>query len=272
MGYVIFLVVATIVGGGIPGFLIGVGLIAFWVWTGSMGTSNQNNQTENQSHTNQGQYQSIQKLEPCIDILCQFALKHEKHWTSEKVQFIKNSFIHLCETPEDQAYLRDRLKTENRPPLFQNIRTWASSRPPQNDLEVIYSKMCILAINTCNDLEAIKKDCFSAGTSIGLSFHYCDDQLSQILLEHEQHDQEYDYYDQNSDQKSSNSEIKRAAEILGVSTNSTRDEIQKAYRIKIKDFHPDRNVNVTDAVKQMLEQQAHLINSARDTLMKHVSS
>lgn len=280
MGYVVFLVIATVLGGGIPGFLIGVGLIAFWMWTGSMGTSNQNNQSENHSNTHQNQYQSIRKLEACIDILCQFALKYEPHWTSEKVQFVKNSFIHLCETPEDQAYLRDRLKTENRPPLFQNIRTWANSRPPQNDLEVIYAKICILAVNTCHDFETIKRDCFSAGTSFGLSFHYCDDQLKQILLEREQHHQEYEQhhqgsdhsYDHASDRSSSHSEVERAAEILGISPNATRDEIQKAYRIKIKDFHPDRNVNVTDAVKQMLEQQAHLINSARDTLMKHIAS
>lgn len=272
MGYVIFLVVATIIGGGIPGFIIGIGLIAFWIWTGSMGSSNQNNQSNAQDK----QYQSVRNLEPCIDILCQFALKYEPRWTTEKVQFVKNSFIHLCETQEDQAYLRDRLKTEHRPSLFENIRTFASSRPPRSDLEIIYAKICILLVNTCDDLEMIKRDCCSAGTSMGLTFDYCDDQLRQILLEREQHHQEYRQYSDNSNDTSDQtvfiSEVQRAAEILGIPPNSSRDEIQKAYRTKIKDFHPDRNVNVTDAVKQMLEQQAHLINSARDTLMKYISS
>ena len=38
-----------------------------------------------------------------------------------------------------------------------------------------------------------------------------------------------------------------------------------------KDFHPDRNINVTDAVKAMLEEQAHLINNARDVMLKYLT-
>ena len=45
------------------------------------------------------------------------------------------------------------------------------------------------------------------------------------------------------------------------------EDIQKAYRLKIKDFHPDRNINVTPAVKEMLQEQARLINEARDILL-----
>ena len=52
-----------------------------------------------------------------------------------------------------------------------------------------------------------------------------------------------------------------------ISINASIEEIQKAYRLKIKDFHPDRNVNVTPAVKTMLEEQAQLLNAARDILI-----
>lgn len=269
MGYVIFLIVATIFGGGIPGFLIGLGLIAFWVWTGSMGNSNSSindNTTEAQSQrTSQS---LIRRLEPCIDILCTYALRYEPQWTTAKVQFVKNSFIHLCENAEDQAYLRDRLKYENRPTLSYSCQIWLEEhRPTQNDLEVIYSKVCLLLVNTCPEVDIIKKEAFRFGTSIGLNFDYCDHVLSEMLEEHAQYSQQHqqNYHEPNEHVLS---EKQKAAEILGIQADATREEIQKAYRIKIKEFHPDRNVNVTDAVRKMLEEQAHLINNARDTLLK----
>ena len=46
------------------------------------------------------------------------------------------------------------------------------------------------------------------------------------------------------------------------------DEIKKAHHIKIRDFHSDRNVGVTDAVREILEQKAAEINHARDVLLK----
>ena len=274
MGYVIFLVVATIVGGGIPGFLIGVGLIAFWVWTAGMGSSTSNQPAnDSEAHQPQSELSLIRRLESCIDILCSFALKYETQWTSPKVQFVKNSFIHLCDTPEDHAYLRDRLKYEYRPSLATSIHLWLNEhRPMLHELEVIYAKVCLLLVNTCPNLEQIKKDCFSFGTSIGLAYDYCDHELSQMLKEREEYfHEQHTEGEHTREECSAYSELENAAEILGISPNSTRDEIQRAYRNKIKDFHPDRNVNVTDAVKMMLEQQAHLINDARDTMLKHLS-
>lgn len=38
--------------------------------------------------------------------------------------------------------------------------------------------------------------------------------------------------------------------ILGVSTNATKDEIKKAFRILAKKYHPDRNANDESAVQK----------------------
>ena len=53
--------------------------------------------------------------------------------------------------------------------------------------------------------------------------------------------------------------------------HATIDEINRAYRLKMKEFHPDRNVNVTDAVREMIHQEAIKINAARDYLLKQKS-
>ena len=68
-----------------------------------------------------------------------------------------------------------------------------------------------------------------------------------------------------------NSQLAESAKILGVSVHATIDEINRAYRLKMKEFHPDRNVNVTDAVREMIHQEAIKINAARDYLLKQKS-
>ena len=72
-------------------------------------------------------------------------------------------------------------------------------------------------------------------------------------------------------QQQKNSQLAESAKILGVSVHATIDEINRAYRLKMKEFHPDRNVNVTDAVREMSHQEAIKINAARDYLLKQKS-
>lgn len=72
-------------------------------------------------------------------------------------------------------------------------------------------------------------------------------------------------------QQQENSQLAESAKILGVSVHATIDEINRAYRVKMKAFHPDRNVNVTDAVREMIHQEAIKINAARDYLLKQKS-
>ena len=72
-------------------------------------------------------------------------------------------------------------------------------------------------------------------------------------------------------QQQENSQLAESAKILGVSVHATIDEINRAYRLKMKAFHPDRNVNVTDAVREMIHQEAIKINAARDYLLKQKS-
>ena len=72
-------------------------------------------------------------------------------------------------------------------------------------------------------------------------------------------------------QQQKNSQLAESAKILGVSVHATIDEINRAYRVKMKAFHPDRNVNVTDAVREMIHQEAIKINAARDYLLKQKS-
>ncbi|WP_244833108.1 DnaJ domain-containing protein [Clostridium sp. BJN0001] len=56
-------------------------------------------------------------------------------------------------------------------------------------------------------------------------------------------------------------------EILGVKENSTQDEIKKAYRKLIKQYHPDKYVD--NPLKDLAEQKMREINEAYDMLTKN---
>jgi hypothetical protein len=56
-------------------------------------------------------------------------------------------------------------------------------------------------------------------------------------------------------------------DILGVDRHASREEIRQAYRIKIRRFHPDRLSGLDEAIIAFGNQQAQMINRARDMLL-----
>lgn len=62
-----------------------------------------------------------------------------------------------------------------------------------------------------------------------------------------------------------NNTFTNAYELLGINSNATNEEIQKAYRTKSKEYHPDKNGDV-DASKVLFD----LITKAKDTLLDPV--
>ena len=260
MWIIAILVGCTIIGGPI-GFIIGIAIVGYMIYSREK-KNNIEVQNSNQSNQQYSQNLSlIQQLTPCIDIVCYFALKYEGEWTTEKVQYVKSCFDDCCETKADELYFRERLKKQNRPSLNISTQQWLELNPNQESREIIFDIISQLLVNTCQRIENIRHDAMSFGTSIGLSYPSCHQKL-EILLNR--------YFQQETN--THQSELEKASELLGVRLNATEHEIQKAYRIKMKDFHPDRNVNVTPAVQRMLEEQTHLLNDARDLMLKSVAS
>lgn len=230
--------------------------------------SNSNNHTNNQTTTNKIHHaqtkSTIQLLTPHLDILCHYALRYEPKWTSEKIKFIKNQFIELTKTQEEILYLRDRMKLSNRPPLKTCIQNLLDLNIP--DLhETLLDNVGILLTGTCEDFYVIEKDLRQLAKALLIDNH-----IINHLVEH--YRQVYSQYHSNNEfnaDSSTESKLKEAADILGVSIDATETQINHAWRLKMKDFHPDRNVQVTDAVREMIKQQAQKINTARDYLLKH---
>jgi DnaJ-domain-containing protein 1 len=261
--YLVILIAATVVGGPI-GFIIGLGICGYLMYQKEQVNLNveqdvsSNHSTSNSHTSSKSHISQIEVLAPCINILGYFALKYEPEWTPEKVRYIKHLFSDICSTESDHLYLREQLKGKGYFFFDQNIKNWLSQNPSIDDRRIIFEAAVKLLVNTCNSINDIRADSFNFGEKIGLGWKYCNDFLADIFDDHT------DNYSTDNNYNSK----EEAAKILDVSVNASIDEIQKAYRLKIREFHPDRNANVTDAVREMLNNQTKLINEARDTLLQ----
>ena len=56
--------------------------------------------------------------------------------------------------------------------------------------------------------------------------------------------------------------------VLGVSLNATQEEIEKAYKQKIKEHHPDRVHGLGREIREVAERKTQQINEAYDILRK----
>lgn len=72
----------------------------------------------------------------------------------------------------------------------------------------------------------------------------------------------------NRQQSQTNSRPKDPYRILGVDRNATKQEIQAAYREKVKQYHPDRVSSLGEELQEMANKKFVEIKDAYDTLMK----
>ncbi|QHI08903.1 hypothetical protein [Acinetobacter haemolyticus] len=203
----------------------------------------------------------IEQIYPCIDIVCHYALLHEPVWNSDKVNFVKNIFIEVCENDNEIVLLRERIKLSSRPSISQSIRDFLVLQPNVPRKAEIYINVMILIFNTCDNTEVFKTEVLQFGSNIGLEHNYCIEELQNFLKHAAEQEKDTPIVEELNERE-------LAARLLGISIQASTEEIKKAHRIKIREFHSDRNVGVTDAVREILEQKSAEINHARDVLLK----
>lgn len=74
----------------------------------------------------------------------------------------------------------------------------------------------------------------------------------------------------NNGQASNSAAYEWACSVLGLEPHDiTPERVQKAYRSKIKEYHPDKHQNLPEAIQQLLHEKTQEVNEARDLLMRN---
>jgi len=231
------------------------------------GTPNQQYQSQ---HSSLRSDITIESLVPIIKLVCYFCLKQNGQWTTEKVQYVKNTFEDACETKEDLELLQNLLKSKDRneDQLIQNF----NSLRPDYELKQKVFFSCATALNY-NDYSDDRID--SILTNFGRQLGLNESDFRSVIngFKRTSHQQSSDR-NERSEQRSKNSghkgQLDWAYGILGVDKNATEKEVQRAFRVKISQYHPDKNQNVTDAVQQLLNEKSRELQEARDLILANV--
>lgn len=252
-------------------------------------------QEHNQQQSSQQHYQTggISHLYPLIDTLTAFATESQG-WTSEKVKYIKWLLRHDLNSEQDFADLRERLK---RPPqhtqlqLLSRLREGISS---SNDAEFVVTVIGMILVLNRLGQDQIGERLLQLAQFFQLNqaqfdqvidsvFQQLDDDAEAEQATHGAEQEQtgssgYSDQDQHSSgreqasQSTHSTELFQACQTLGLEPQQlTSEAIQKAYRLKMKDYHPDRHPDLSPAIQALLIEKTQALNAARDLLMRLIT-
>ena len=219
----------------------------------------------------------IEILYPLIDILCHYSVIIEKEWTSEKVRFIKNIFEKDCTTEKQLVLLRDRIKLNAnagvKPPVNLSISKYLAFNPDMDSKISLFHILINVLAHQSNDHSLIIKISLDFSEKVDIPYHYAIEILKEsgYFIDNERTNNSKNT-DNNEPEDIKN--ILWALKVFDLDENKsdlTKEMIIKHFQQKIKEFHPDKNGSVTDAVREILNQKTSDLYDAREILLNYIS-
>lgn len=201
---------------------------------------------------------------PFIDLYSFYALEGQKNWTPEKVQLIKSRLNGIPEVDQNQILLRERLKKDVTLPITRLIYEFKVSEIGA-DLELCEMSVAIIADLLL--LDDITENRFKATISHLLRSLDLSDRLLLSYLS-EVFGSESSEKERAKPFTKDHASVEWACSVLGLSPDDiTPEKVQKAYRAKIKEYHPDKHQNLPESIQQLLHEKTQEVNEARDMLI-----
>jgi hypothetical protein len=219
----------------------------------------------------------IEILYPLIDILCHYSMVIEKEWTSEKVRNIKMIFEKDCSSEKQLALLRDRIKLNTnagvKPPVNLSISKYLALNPDSDSKISLFQLLINILGSQSHDQQLIIKISLDFSEKINIPQYYAKEILKEFGYfmddDHKKYSNNTNYHERENDK-----DIAWAFKVFnleGNTSNLTKEMISKKFQQKIKEFHPDKNGSVTDAVREILNQKTSDLYDAREILLNYIS-
>lgn len=206
---------------------------------------------------------------PAINIFGYYAIKKgdsgdAQSWTTENIKTIKSIFAQYIDmNQQEQDFLKNQIKSISKRPIHLkdcvkefNIR--ANSMADRNALFYTSARIMLNNVESgkWRHIEKAISEIEHLGKLLSVSKEVLEDVYSAVEL----------FKNQTQNSSTDTFDTLKALNILGLSEGATIDQMRRAYRLKIKDFHPDKYTSLPDAVRLVLQEKAQELNLAKETL------
>jgi hypothetical protein len=202
---------------------------------------------------------------PIIDILLHFAFMPD-HDDEENAEYLMSTIGQFAQSNDHKLRMKSRIHLYPRPTLENSVRYFMSLNPDEElKTLLIVSVFGILLLNAFPRSD-VTHYMSNISREIGLTQQQVNYAIKDAFT-----DDAFDVFGNQKHQSNShNEQFQWACMILEIEINQiSRDRITQAYRLKMKDYHPDKYQSLPEPIMQMLHEKAQELNQARDILMAH---
>ncbi len=205
----------------------------------------------------------LKHLHPMIELVCHFVSQHTP-WTAEKTAFLQEKFDSYCRSPVDRVLLQQWIKKPHKTAevLFEQYLHHPSNQHNHNVLFAMCCEAMILDHGGCTAV-ALEDVAALAGRL------QPDMEIFERIVQYMREQGSTLRHDANQTQAEA---VQQAMAVLDLTGDLTEDAINRRFRQKARDLHPDRNPGVSETVRTLLNEKFAELNAARALLLEHVQS
>jgi len=202
------------------------------------------------------EHDALDLVIPIIDVFLHFAFLKNNDFDEKNAKYILEFLSGILSTKEHILTLKSRVYLYPRPKLPTLIKNLDSLEPDQELKDLIV--VGVFGLLKLNEFprDLVGKHTLDVGTLLGMSTLEVA-QAIKSAIEDDEEEMEDDHEEH----------VEWACKILEIKTNQiNRDAVLKAYRLKMKDFHPDKYQSLPEPIMRMLHEKAQELNRAKDIL------
>lgn len=195
---------------------------------------------------------SVSTFELLLLRLAELLIKADGVVEKSEVLFVREFFIKKFGQRKAEILFRELKKSTTIPNDLDNVIALLRSRMEPSQYYGVLIFMFALALSDGHFAIEEERFIYKVGKGLGFSLDKINEIKAQFI----------------KPKRANVTERTKRLNLLGLKANATKEEIKAAYRRLAKEYHPDRLVGVSDAVKKMAEEKFKEVSEAYEYLVK----